>query len=182
MEDIELGTRLVKQGVNVGLDPSIQVKHLKCWTLRTMVVTDIVRRGIPWTQHILASHRMPNDLNLRLASRVSVLLTAVLFSLLVLFATSLTIGGTDMLVWRWAFLLPVVLALIVGVNLPFYLFLVDRRGHRFAVACVPLHLIYFFACGTAFVLGVAIYASSQRAATLNRNVMPSTDTVEDSQP
>ena len=34
IEDVELGSRLVDRGVRIVLDPGLQVKHLKRWTLR----------------------------------------------------------------------------------------------------------------------------------------------------
>src|SRR6202035_4037939 len=33
IEDVELGSRLVERGVRIVLDPELQVKHLKKWTL-----------------------------------------------------------------------------------------------------------------------------------------------------
>jgi GT2 family glycosyltransferase len=182
IEDIELGTRLVNKGVNIALDPAIQVKHLKRWTLRSMMATDIRQRGIPWTQHILASHKIPNDLNLRLGSRASVALTGVFCVFLSFFAVKGLLRGADTLFWRQAVFLPLVLGAILAVNLPFYRFLASRRSPRFAVASVPLHLVYFFACGVAFVLGVGLYALSQMALKLSRGTLAPADQFEDSQP
>ena len=64
VEDIELGYRLRKAGRKVLLDKGLQVKHLKRWTFWGLVKTDILDRGIPWTELILRDRRMPNDLNL----------------------------------------------------------------------------------------------------------------------
>ena len=77
VEDIELGSRLVRSGVRIALDPAIQVNHLKRWTLPKMVMTDIWWRGMHWTRLILVSGRMPNDLNLRYSSRFSVALAGL---------------------------------------------------------------------------------------------------------
>jgi glycosyltransferase involved in cell wall biosynthesis len=162
IEDIELGMRLVKKNVNIALDPTILVKHLKRFTFPGMVANDIRQRGIPWTLLILASQKMPNDLNLSLGSRTSVALTALLCLLSGLFAFSALMSAKALL-FPEALLWTMVLGSIVAVNLPFYSFLAARRNYRFAVGSIPLHLVYFFACGTAFVLGVAIYALSQMA-------------------
>lgn len=81
IEDIELGYRMVHANRKIVLDGSIQVKHLKCWTLRSLLETDILHRGIPWTRLILRDRFMPNDLNLRVGQRVSVFLVFVLFAL-----------------------------------------------------------------------------------------------------
>lgn len=81
IEDIELGYRLVRAGRRVVLDPELTVKHLKRWTFWGLVKSDIVDRGIPWTELILRDRCMPNDLNLQLSQRVSVALVFVLLGL-----------------------------------------------------------------------------------------------------
>jgi glycosyltransferase involved in cell wall biosynthesis len=78
IEDIELGYRLVGSGRKLVLDPNIMVKHLKRWSLQSIIRTDILDRGIPWTELILRDRRMPNDLNLKVSHRFSVALMAVL--------------------------------------------------------------------------------------------------------
>jgi hypothetical protein len=57
------------------------VTHLKHWTFWGLVKTDILDRGIPWTELILRDRFMPNDLNLQLSQRVSVALVFVLIGL-----------------------------------------------------------------------------------------------------
>jgi glycosyltransferase involved in cell wall biosynthesis len=74
IEDIELGYRLRAAGHRIVLNKEIQVKHLKRWTLRTLVRTDIFDRGIPWTLLILERRRLPNDLNLHMMQRLSAML------------------------------------------------------------------------------------------------------------
>lgn len=78
VEDIELGYRLFKSGVRLALDPAITVKHLKRWTLPDIIRTDILDRGIPWAELIVRERMMPNDLNLKMSQRLSVLLMALL--------------------------------------------------------------------------------------------------------
>jgi glycosyltransferase involved in cell wall biosynthesis len=74
IEDIELGYRLAKAGRKVTLDRHLLVKHLKTWSLWKTVKTDIMDRGIPWTELILRDHNLPNDLNVQLSQRLSVAL------------------------------------------------------------------------------------------------------------
>jgi glycosyltransferase involved in cell wall biosynthesis len=81
VEDIELGYRLIQAGKKIVLDRSIQVTHLKRWTFWNLVKTDILDRGIPWTELILRDRCMPNDLNLQLSQRVSVALVFILVAL-----------------------------------------------------------------------------------------------------
>jgi len=74
IEDIELGYRLKHNGKKLMLDPALQVKHLKAWSFFNLVKTDVMDRGIPWTELILRDECLPNDLNLQLSQRVSVVL------------------------------------------------------------------------------------------------------------
>ncbi len=164
VEDLELGMRLTREGVRIALDPSIQVKHLKRWTLWKMIKTDIWQRGVPWTRLILETHRMPNDLNLRLGARASVILTALLCLQMALLAA----GRPHAPAWGQILALLAVLASVVMLNLPFYRFLAARRQFRLAVISVPLHLIHFLCCGTAFVLGAIIHYWNHLGASLGR--------------
>ena len=78
IEDIELGYRLSSSGCKMVLDRNLLVKHLKQWTFWNLLKTDILDRGIPWTELILRDRNMPNDLNLQLSQRVSVALVFLL--------------------------------------------------------------------------------------------------------
>jgi GT2 family glycosyltransferase len=81
IEDIELGYRLSRAKRKVILDPDIRVKHLKAWSFFNLVKTDILDRGVPWTELILRDRHLPNDLNLQLSQRVSVALVFLLVSM-----------------------------------------------------------------------------------------------------
>jgi len=81
IEDIELGYRLARGNRKILLDRAVQVKHLKRWTFWSVLKTDILYRGIPWTELILRDRRMPNDLNVQVSERVSVVLTFLLVGL-----------------------------------------------------------------------------------------------------
>jgi GT2 family glycosyltransferase len=83
IEDVELGYRLTKANRKLALSPGIQVKHLKRWSLRDMIETDFFRRAIPWSELTLRAGRMPNDLNLRISQRISVVLAFLLMFLAV---------------------------------------------------------------------------------------------------
>ncbi len=68
IEDIELGYRLRAAGRRIILDKELLVKHLKRWTFWGLLKSDILDRGIPWTELILRDRYLPNDLNLELSS------------------------------------------------------------------------------------------------------------------
>jgi GT2 family glycosyltransferase len=70
IEDIELGLRLRRQG-RTRLDPDLHVTHLKRWTLRSVVETDVRRRAVPWSRLILETGELPDDLNLRWRERLA---------------------------------------------------------------------------------------------------------------
>ena len=78
VEDIELGYRMRADGCKMRLDKGFRVKHLKRWTFWNILKTDIVDRGIPWTELILRRGYMPSDLNLRITQRISTALVQLL--------------------------------------------------------------------------------------------------------
>lgn len=110
IEDIELGYRLFQAGRRMMLDKQLRVKHLKRWTFWNLLKTDILDRGIPWTELILRDRNMPNDLNLQVSQRISVALAFVSVG----FALLLTVY------WQGYFLTPV-FALLLFVMARFWL-------------------------------------------------------------
>jgi glycosyltransferase involved in cell wall biosynthesis len=77
IEDIELGYRLAQANHNLILCPDIQVKHLKHWSLHSMLKTDFFYRALPWSQLSLRSGHMPDALSLRISQRISVALVCL---------------------------------------------------------------------------------------------------------
>jgi cellulose synthase/poly-beta-1,6-N-acetylglucosamine synthase-like glycosyltransferase len=159
MEDVELGYRMAMAGRKVILDRAVLVKHLKEWRLVEMLRTDVVARGLPWTQLVLRYRKMPNDLNLRWSQRLSVAMAWGLAGLPVLamahglltrdaFATLAGVGAALCL-----------LALLL-LNLPLYMFLSKVRGLRFALAAAPLHWCHHFLNGFSFLIGIVLHLSS----------------------
>lgn len=98
IEDIELGYRLFRAHRKLVLRAGLQVKHLKHWSLRSMVKADFFYRALPWSELSLRSGRMPNDLNLHISQRISVALVFILCCLAV-YST---------MRWRAYFLTPLV--------------------------------------------------------------------------
>ena len=147
IEDIELGYRLQAAGHKVQLEKLLQVKHMKRWTPRQMLITDVRDRALPWTQLILQGGGAPNDLNLNFSQRLS---TAVTF--IGLFALGLS------LFVAWAGLL-VLLAIVslIWLNWPFYQFLLQKRGIRFLLMALPWHWFYFVYSGASFIAGVVLF-------------------------
>uniref|UniRef100_B8HK24 4,4'-diaponeurosporenoate glycosyltransferase n=1 Tax=Cyanothece sp. (strain PCC 7425 / ATCC 29141) TaxID=395961 RepID=B8HK24_CYAP4 len=147
IEDIELGYRLKAAGHPIKLVKTLQVKHLKCWTVTSLLQADFFYRALPWTELILRDRHLPNDLNLKLASRFSVVLV---YSLgLVPFL----LGSPSLL----AFLVMPVLILLIFLNMDVYHFFYRRRGLAFTLQVIPWHWAYYFYSGLAFAVGLIRY-------------------------
>src|SRR5436189_88783 len=71
VEDVDLGMRLVDAGHEIRLDHELLGTHLKRWTLRDMVHTDLTRRGAPWIALLLRRGRSSSALNLAWRQRMS---------------------------------------------------------------------------------------------------------------
>lgn len=84
VEDIELGMRLRRWGSRILLDPRIRGRHLKRWTVASMVRTDFGRRAVPWARLLLRERSNSTALNLgwrrRLSAATSVALAAFLLA------------------------------------------------------------------------------------------------------
>jgi GT2 family glycosyltransferase len=152
IEDIELGLRLTRAGKKIRLNKQLQVKHLKKWTLRSLLRADIFSRALPWTRLILKTQRLPRDLNLTYTSRVS----TALVGLLVLMAVMLPFGIAGLIKWiTSAGLLAVLAALVVillMLNWHVYVFFARKRGWWFAAAAVLAHWFYYLYSGLVFLL------------------------------
>ncbi len=141
IEDIELGYRIRAMGHRILLDKEMQGKHLKQWTLRSLLRADIFCRAVPWSMLILESKGMVNDLNLRTGERISAGLVGL----------TLGIIAASFLKPQLLLLIPFALAAIVVINNKFYRFFIKTRGLRFAILVFPLHFLYYFYSGFTFV-------------------------------
>lgn len=145
IEDIELGARLLNAGHQVRLVKDLQVKHLKRWTFWGMVHTDLFKRAIPWTEQMLATGGLVNDLNVKTKDRISVVLAFLLPAALL------------SAIW-WLPALWIGLAAgvgILGLNAGLFGFFLRRRGVLFALGAVPLYWVYLVICGVGFGVGWA---------------------------
>lgn len=142
IEDIELGHRLRASGRRIFLDPTLQVKHLKRWTLRSMVWTDLRYRAFKWSRLLLAQGKLPEDLNVSTGQRMSVALSVLAVAMLPL----------SILDARWLAATVGAAAAVVSLNREFYALLLRRGGPTFALACIPLHILYFNCAGLGFSL------------------------------
>lgn len=144
IEDIELGYRLRRVG-RARLDPELQVQHLKRWTLRGAVYTDIVERGVPWSELMLEQGEVPNDLGLGTSQRIAAGLAPVaLLSIPALVVALLTARGSMTL----AALL--VLGASLGLQRDFVAQLARLRGPGFAARAWAFHQVHLSYSGFTF--------------------------------
>jgi GT2 family glycosyltransferase len=140
VEDIELGMRLTRAGGRIRLVKSLEVTHLKHWTFRSMLHTDILRRAIPWSRLLLSEPRLPDDLNLRWKARIAAALTGALVPTLAV-----------AIVVPWA--IPIALLMAVGliaIDWPLWRYFASERGWAFALRAMPLQWLYYLYSGGAF--------------------------------
>jgi hypothetical protein len=142
IEDIELGYRLTRAGHRIVLARDVQATHFKRWTLHEMVRTDIFRRGVPWTLLIKRSGTSETDLNVTAGQKACVALTGLTL-LAALLGWAHPLAGIGLVFG---------LAAIVAINHDFFAFLARRRGTAFAIAALPLQLIYYCCCGFAVLI------------------------------
>jgi GT2 family glycosyltransferase len=147
IEDIELGYRLTRAGHRIVLARDVLATHLKCWTLREMVRTDIFQRGVPWLLLLKRTRMVEKDLNVKADQKACVAITGV-----VLCAALLSV------ITPWAALVSGVgIAAIVGLNHRFFRFLLDREGALFACAALALQLVYYCCCGISVMIAACLW-------------------------
>lgn len=141
IEDIELGYRIHAAGGRIVLDPTLLGKHLKVWTPKNAIHTDIFRRALPWSRLMIAREGVTNDLNTSHAEKAR----AGLAGLLILSVLALPFAPA----W-W----PVTLALAiaaVAANWRLARFMAANGGLFFAAKALLYHQLYYVYSAGAFV-------------------------------
>jgi len=136
LEDIELGYRMSTLGYRIQLRPEIQGRHLKRWTLRNMVITDVRNRGIPWVRLLMSGRGLPQaTLNIRTSEQAC---TVLVF-----------LGWLGLLAWMWSgtvtclALSAAAVAATLAINGPLLAWFARQRGWWFALRILPLRLLYY---------------------------------------
>ncbi len=149
IEDIELGYRLTRAGCRIALVRDVQATHMKRWTLRSVLRTDIFQRGVPWTLLMKRSRIAETDLNVRHEQKVCVVAAGLM---------TLAVAGAAATRSPWLLAaVPGGVGLIVALNADFYRFLARRRGWGFALAAIPLHYVYYCCCGISVVIALGLW-------------------------
>jgi glycosyltransferase involved in cell wall biosynthesis len=133
IEDIELGRRLLHRGGRIILDKTIQATHLKRWTLRELVRTDVFRRALPWSRLILETGEEVNDLNVSSGEMVKAGLAGGL---------AVSVLAIPFLPY-FGFIAGLLAVLAFMVNAPFFSLVLHRGGIAPMVGAFFLHQVYY---------------------------------------
>ncbi|PWE32929.1 glycosyl transferase [Maritimibacter sp. 55A14] len=142
IEDIELGYRIVGSGRRILVEPELLGKHLKIWTIRNGMFTDIFRRALPWSRLMIAREGLTDDLNAAATERLKAVVAGLL--LLSVLAFPFAPGAF------WPAVLAL-LALAVAGNLGLARVLYENGGLRVAVPGLLYHQLFFVYCGVVYV-------------------------------
>lgn len=149
IEDVELGYRLKAAGHRIRLVREAQVGHLKRWTLRSWLESDLRDRAIPWGRLLRRGHRLPRGLNFTGRDR----------------AAAALVGGAGLCLLASAaaplpvpFLITVALLLASALLLdaPFLRFAARRGSLAFAMAAGGLQLVHRAVGLAGLVLGLLL--------------------------
>ena len=165
IEDIDLGYRMKDAGYKIYLDKKLRVKHLKKWTFKSMLKTDVFHRAIPWARIMFTRGSMRSDLNIQTHHRISgaivlsifiIVFTALLYSL-VNFLTLMTSGHTQTyfnvpLGFGAAGIVFLQIVSVVLLNIKFYSFLKRTKGLAFTVKAIPVHFFYYLYSTVSFIV------------------------------
>ncbi len=152
IEDIELGYRLGSAGYRVHIDPLLQVTHLKEWTAKGLLHTDLLDRAVPWTKLILRSRTLLDDLGTEPVARAQLVLTA---------AGAAALASTPRF-GRWALLGAVAsLASAVALDAPLLRGLARLRGVGFAARSVPWRLAHYGVSIAGLIMGTTSVAAER---------------------
>ncbi|WP_300513832.1 glycosyltransferase [Aliiroseovarius sp.] len=141
IEDIELGYRIRNAGGRILLLPDLEAKHLKVWTIRNAMFTDIFRRALPWSRLMISREGLTNDLNTGWAERVKAVVALAL-----LLQPAILLIRPDL--WPLAVLIAL---LALFMNGAFARFLFRKGGLRLAVGGMLYHQVYYVYSATAYV-------------------------------
>lgn len=141
IEDIELGYRISNAGGRIVVEPALLGKHLKVWTIRNAIHTDIFRRALPWARLMITREALDDNLNTGRAERLRALV-----------ALSLLMSLPALLIWPGLWPLSLVLvALAVLGNWQLARFFYRNGGLAFAAGSLLYHQVYYAYSASVYV-------------------------------
>ncbi len=154
LEDVDLGMRLCTKGFRLWLDPALQGKHLKHWSLGNMISTDLHGRARPWARLLARNETPSRALNLGLANRLSVMATGI---------AGLSLASMWLAPAIGAITLALALATVLALNASLFRFLAHNSGVGFAIGAFPVHLLHLVCGGIGFAWGTLEARREMRA-------------------
>jgi glycosyltransferase involved in cell wall biosynthesis len=144
--DVDLGYRLSAQGLRLRLDPDLQVKHLKHWTLGSLVRTDFNLRALPWARMFVTYGYFPKGLNFTADQRAGALLSILL----------VITGVAAFFTWTAAILFLGCLVLAAALNLGLLRLFWRKGGLRLLVGGFLLQQFYYLYSVLGLGVGIAL--------------------------
>jgi len=141
IEDIEFGYRLRAAGGRIRQVPELQGTHLKVWTFRGLMITELRDRAVPWAFLLLSRGGGAGDeLNVAMTERFRALVAC-------LCVVSLAASLTGLVPW-WLPIVPLVTAF--AANLELFALFQRRNGLLFAIGGMLFHQFYYLYSTAAY--------------------------------
>lgn len=149
LEDVDLGYRIIKLGYKVLLDGTLQVTHLKKYSQKSLLHSDLLGRAIPYTKLMLKHRLFKGELSTGLNNVLSVFIIFKLLLLTVWMFHSKTKVPKGLSLISCVFLL--------YLNRGFYTFLHAKAGLAFAIRGIFMQWWGYLYSGVGFMLGILSY-------------------------
>lgn len=163
IEDIEFGYRLSAAGNEIALARDVLCKHRKKWTLRSMLRTDFMQRGLPWSLLLLRSQQKSNDLNVDRRQKIAALGAAIFWFGMGLSLVLPVLG----LVISAAMITQMIL-----LNHGFFLLLYRCCGTRRTLAGLALMHLYYLVCLSSYATAIGVWLLVDRLKIVPGRVNP----------
>lgn len=141
IEDIDLGMRLTNAHGPLARDPRIMGKHLKHWSVRGILHTDIFCRALPWSKLMVRNPGAFGDMNVSKGEQARALLAGVLVLSIAAAALSFVPWWLPLVVFEAAYL----------TNRKLFQVFRSGGGLPFAVAALAFHQVYYLYGAAVFV-------------------------------
>jgi glycosyltransferase involved in cell wall biosynthesis len=154
IEDIELGSRIARQGHRIRLVPDAKGAHWKDWSVRRLWHADVIMRAIPWAILIADGRAADSALNAAPAERVKALAAGMIL-----------ISLSAAMVWPASLVATMLLMVVYTVaNKAFFTLLARQAGVRGLVVGIFLHWCYHLYASATFLIVMAAHRLGWKVA------------------
>jgi len=141
IEDIEFGYRLREEGYRIRLEKNFQAKHLKKWSFRNIIRTDIFYRALPWSRLLVENRGRRHTLNADLTQKISAGAA---------WLTVLSVLAAALVTREFLFASLLGLAVIFGLNWQLHKFFWRKKGPVFVVGALAMQILYYLYSSLVF--------------------------------